>query len=940
MFLKLAWRGFTGDRARFLTAVAGIAAASGLVVWHVGLATTACHSGDAAAIRATSPFSAWVTGPAEGRGGRPGLPPLGTKQAQKGSQSGDSHEAPQSGAAVASADATAGRRLPSRPTPIQPPLLRELSAAPGVTATVALRIIPVTLDIRVNGRVLQGPPLRGNATALPDSGIPFNVGPLRGRLPDDLSEIPEVAVCTTLFGSRVPVPDIGSALPMILSAGTAEPVVTGIFDMSGIVGIFPSIYANKAAMDQIAKASPEFPQIPNLALFQMADSSARPLERVLSKDPDGRPRCRLYSTAAVASRFRSDAVDNLLSSLPMTLCLSLISASCLVATVLLIGLAVRRRRIAEFRCAGMTRLGVARLFLAETMLAVVSGWLLGTVLAALALLAFLHLEGGSDLPATPYLGWIAPAAGLAVAALSGIFASMVPVMAAIRVKPLEAFGEFPAPSRRVPLAQAAAVAALLAPMALVSVCPWLDERTKALLMGLVGLPCFVASLFFAMHPLLRLTEWIFLLPLSSSLGLEPALLRNRLSREPSRVAGMVVSIALGLGGFVAVHVWGSTLMSSFVPSPEWPDAIVSILPNGLSGDEVGKVAACPGVEHAKVVRIDCTQKPFGPESPAFAGRDGGIPKGPVLLFGADPDAAFAGDAPFAPFRIIEGDREAAIAAMREGKGCIAVAMLARLAGLHVGDEIDFAGRRLAVSAIADVNWHMVTSRSLVRTSFGREGASAGDTPPAGRTIGTVFVSEKFVRGITGNDRTFFLWLGMTPELDSLGGLQATVRLDGQIRAAVKADGASAIQVHHRDEIADGTLAHGSDILGIMARIPFWSLVVSTTGMVALLLASVQGSMMEFRMMRAVGMTRGAIARLILGESMLVALAAVLLGFLAGLAVGWSFTGLSRWMAMAGLPVRLVVPFRTIAGGIATALALCLAMSLLPLSGIVRRICGR
>lgn len=201
----------------------------------------------------------------------------------------------------------------------------------------------------------------------------------------------------------------------------------------------------------------------------------------------------------------------------------------------------------------------------------------------------------------------------------------------------------------------------------------------------------------------------------------------------------------------------------------------------------------------------------------------------------------------------------------------------------------------------------------------------------------VFVSEKFVRSITGNEETYFVWLGMTPELDALGGLRATVRLDSEIRAAVHDAGENAIQVHHRDEIADGTLSHGNDILGMMARIPFWSLAVAATGMVALLLASVQGGMRELRTMRAVGMTRGQMARLIFAEALLVTFSAVILGFGAGLATGWPFTELSRWMASAGLPVRLVIPWLTILRGVGFALVLCAVMSLLPLRRLVAMI---
>jgi hypothetical protein len=205
-----------------------------------------------------------------------------------------------------------------------------------------------------------------------------------------------------------------------------------------------------------------------------------------------------------------------------------------------------------------------------------------------------------------------------------------------------------------------------------------------------------------------------------------------------------------------------------------------------------------------------------------------------------------------------------------------------------------------------------------------------------RTMGAAFVSEMFVRSLTGNeDRTFFLWLNLSPELRAMNGLKASVLLDAQIRAAVKPDGSSAIRVHHRDEISDGTLAHGNDILGAMARIPFWSLAVTTTGIVVLLLASVRCSKHEFEMMRAIGMTRSQLARLLFGEALLVTLAALLLSLLSGILIGWSFTGLSRWLMSAGLDVKLIVPWATIGKGVLFAVSLCVILSALPLAKLVR-----
>ena len=937
MVFRLVLRTFRRDAARLATAFLGVAAAVGLLCWHVGLACTAMHSGADAARRATAPFSAWIAGPADGRGGpgrlgrRPdgaGAPPAGVPRPG----------APRAGAPAPTrptAEPTMGRRFPGRTGPIPPPLVRALSAETTVDGVVPLATLPVSIDIRPGGRVLQGPPLLGVAAALPQSGIPFDVPVVAGRLPDPSSPVPEALAAEGIFGGRVPQPELGSDLPLVMANGTANVRVVGFFRMSSLVQAFPTLYLNPAAAAIVERASPDFPAGPNLALVRMRPGcDPASLGGLVDAVPGG-AFCTLYTTDAVADRFRTDTSKNLMSAMPLTLTLAVITAVCLLATVLTIGLSLQRRRIAELRCAGMTRGGVARLVLCETAFLVFPGWLVGLVGSAALLQLFLLSEKASgDLPAVIHLGWQTPLAGLALAVVVGGAALLVPVAAALRVKPLEAIGGDVATVRRVSPRRALLATLLLLPMPVLSLDPALPEKVKSLLMALVGLPAFFAAVALGLHPLMRLTERLFLRPLGSLLRLDPRLLQRRLSRDPARVAGTVLTLSMGLGGFIAIHIWGGTLMSSFVPSPEWPDVIVSALPNGFSPEDVALVRGCPGVADGRVLAVDCSQHPFDPDSPAFAGRPEAIPRGAVLLFGADPDEAFGGEAPLARFRFVEGDRATAVRRMAEGDGCVVVEMLARLAGLRLGDVVKVAGRAFEVVGVVDLNWHMVTSRALVRTRFGREGATAPPGAPPPRTIGAAFVSERAVREITGNgDTTYFLWLNLSPELRRMDGLRATVRLDSEIRAAIRPDGSSAIRVHHRDEIADGTLSHGNDILGTMARIPFWSLVVTSMGIAALVVASVRGSRHEFETLRAVGMTHGQLLRLVFGEAMLVTLCAVSLSLLAGVLLGWSFTGLSRWMAAAGLPVRLIVPWRTILRGVAFALALCAAMAAGALRGL-------
>jgi hypothetical protein len=246
--------------------------------------------------------------------------------------------------------------------------------------------------------------------------------------------------------------------------------------------------------------------------------------------------------------------------------------------------------------------------------------------------------------------------------------------------------------------------------------------------------------------------------------------------------------------------------------------------------------------------------------------------------------------------------------------------------LPVGTPPSPAAWRIA--GVVDLNWHLVTSRANLR---GRRGMPPG-------TQGPVFVSEADARRMTGNaDVTTHLWANLSEAYRALGALPAGQRLEVGIRQTLAVDAANTIRVHHRDEIEDGTIAHGNQLIGDMARAPFWSLIVLATGMVTLLVAAVRASARELAVMRMVGMTRGQLGRLLLGEALVTALGGIVLSLLSGLCIGWTFTGWTRaWMPFGGLPLTLSIPWPTILRGAGFALGLCLAMSLPPIVWLVGR----
>jgi len=440
-----------------------------------------------------------------------------------------------------------------------------------------------------------------------------------------------------------------------------------------------------------------------------------------------------------------------------------------------------------------------------------------------------------------------------------------------------------------------------------------------------------------------------LFAMKSALSVKP--LEAASARPPRRSrAGMVVAFAFGFGSFVAVEVWGSSLMKAFVPSPEWPDAIVSILPAGVSSFDIEKLRNVEGVAWiAELQPLQVNFDPFeemtGPgggqtresaRPDGARGRGRGGPQRPkpgrnALLLASDR---------LPRFRFVAGDRESAEKAIASEDACIITSMMARSRNLALGGTVDLdCGRglkmKLRIAGIVDLNWHLVTSRALVR---GMNGAPANTDGPVFVGFDTLAACDPRPQQMVGMTH---VWLDFDPEfLARHGAFEAGRRVEAGIVKAL--DGAyteddtgevkgNAVRLHSRDEIADGTLAHGSDLIGAMAKIPFIFVFVVSIGFVAMLVAAADSRRRELAVLRAAGATRARLVAVLASEAAGTAVRGLAWGFACGAPAGWLFTFPTRAaMANWGLPVCFEIPWATLAlgagGGIAAALAVALPAS--------------
>ena len=404
---------------------------------------------------------------------------------------------------------------------------------------------------------------------------------------------------------------------------------------------------------------------------------------------------------------------------------------------------------------------------------------------------------------------------------------------------------------------------------------------------------------------------------------------NRMPRK--KHLGMLIAFACGFGAFVAVEVWGSSLMSAFVPSKEWPDAIVSILPGGVSAFDIEKVQS--GVKGVRKIHelapLQVNLEPLE-ELPQRGSRMKQYRN--ALLLGSDwlPE-----------FRFVAGTREEAEKAIREGDNCIITEMMARARKLKLGDDLKLdCGRGLKMAlkivGLVDLNWHMVTSRGLVR----------GLNRMPVNTDGPVFVSFDTVEACDARPammvKMTHLWLDYEPEfLKEHGAFEAGRIVEREIVEALgmmtEEIEENAVRLHSRDEVADGTLAHGVELIGSMAKVPFIFILVISLGFVAMLVASFDSRKREFRVLRAVGATKGQLARVLVGEALKVAGWGVVIGLFGGALVGWLCTsGTRAAMANWGIPPSFAVPCLIIAKGALGAIVFALVVAVPTAFGIISK----
>ncbi|MGW6918636.1 ABC transporter permease [Kitasatospora sp. NPDC054939] len=530
--------------------------------------------------------------------------------------------------------------------------------------------------------------------------------------------------------------------------------------------------------------------------------------------------------------------------------LSLFIGSLLVVNTFTMLVTRRSREIALLRAIGASRRQVVGSVLAEAALtglaASAAGFLLG--LGVATALPALLASGDDVLPRGPLVIGPAPVlASLLVGVGVTVLAAWLPSRRAARIAPVEAMRstEQPAPAALSGLRGAIGATAVLAATGLLlSLGDAKDAsdanlRTAMLGCGLLGTGLILLAPLLA-GPVVRLVGRF-----TARLGVLGELARDNALRDPRRTAATAVALMIStalVSGLAAVEHSSGRALDAQAAAGLSADYVISTRNTTTAVDPAAtrRIAALPGVTTASAV------------------ADSTISTGALArqVSGVDPTTVRA----VMELRFTDGSADGI------APGRIAVSStFARENRLAVGDRIDAsigpgAGDRDRPYTVVGIYRDNPTAQDVL--------AHRSDVQHHG------FLRDSVQRILVATDH------GTT-----------SAGLERQLRAAV--DNSPLLKVQDRARLVREQAGTAGDLMTLVFGLLAIGVAVSALGMVNTLAMSVAERTREIGMLRAIGMDRAAVRRMIRLESLVVAGYGTLLGLVGGLFGAWRISGLAN-----------------------------------------------
>jgi putative ABC transport system permease protein len=623
--------------------------------------------------------------------------------------------------------------------------------------------------------------------------------------------------------------------------------------------------------------------------------------------------------------------------------ISLLAALFIIFTTLSMGVNERIRQFAILRAVSLTKWQVAAMIALESTVLGLLGWA-GGLLAGWGLLQVMAKLKPEALVEGASLGlWCIVFSGLC--ALGGsLAAAVLPAWRATTVSPLDAM----APQQRIYSRRFPWITSVLG-VILVLVNPllvfWIPMADKSRYLASAAVGCTSMAIgFMLLAPLaIVITEKLLGPPLAIALRLNPRLLATQLSTNLWRTIGITIALTLGLGLYMAMQTWGYSMLGPFSPGDWAPDAVV-IAPGGVPDSAIAAIRNVPGIVSTKCAPLAVAQTKFAEDLTGFKERASATRQDSCVMIGVDPEIAFGGDKPLFNFEFASGSRKEALEKLKQGRYCLVPDHFQRESGLGVGDKFkvippgrpDETVEYEIAGVVSMPGWHWLT-----KTGFRR-----------GRAAGLMFSPIEDVRKDfeTGPTTLFWTDLELGVSVDNVKGEIQKIaaaqkpepspsasrprRFEGPGAAGFGGAGFGSarggVNIITANSVREQIRGRADGIIWALSQLPLVTLLVTAIGIVNTVMSSIRARRWDMGVLRALGLTRFALFRLVVAESLLVGVVACVLSFGFGTMAGYCGTGVTRYVNIrGGMITPLIIPWPQLMLGAGIALGLCFIAALLP-----------
>jgi putative ABC transport system permease protein len=611
----------------------------------------------------------------------------------------------------------------------------------------------------------------------------------------------------------------------------------------------------------------------------------------------------LQTSSKITSGLNKNLETNQLAFVIVSM-LAFLAASFIIMTGMSTGVAERTRELGVFRCVGASRGQLAETQLLTGLMLGVTGASIGVplgMLGAAAMVLYFQDRIGTELNIEVWRLAFAFLGATAAAVLGAAF----PAWQASRVSPLQALASRSVPPRRRTTAIIAALG-LLGVLVHLCVFTLFSDGNVVFYSYLgAGLPGLLGGYFLLGVPAVLIVVFVFGRLIERALSIPRHLLTRGIRGTPYRFGFTAGAMMLGLGLMVAIWTQGGASLRDWVEKIEFPDAFV--VGFNLSPESQTRLEELPFVKATSSVAMQTV------ETDAFGLR--GRMKLKTYFIAFEPKTFFEMNR----LEWVQGDPATAIRRIEQGGAVIVAREYLTAKGIGVGSVFsckDSSGNEHSfdvVGVVASPGLDIIGDSFDIGAEFQEQ------------RLHSVFGGRKDLKEHFGNDTVGLIQIDLDDAVDDEVALQG-------IREALI--GSGVLNAGSGRQIKREITGFVRSAMLVSSLIAAFAMFVSCFGVANLIVAGVQARQFEFGVLRALGGTPRLLTRLVVGEAIVIAIAACVLGTLFG--VQGAFGGARLNELLWGLDITPQPPVGPILAGWAVVLLMCVLAALPTAMAVARK----